>query len=173
MGRFFVWEWGPDTQKPPRGAALRFLRGGRINLERARRFERPTLTLARLCSTPELRPHPVGEAGIPIRADGCKRENEVLSPTACVFLGKSKRCRKHKGPHPKMRPCEDQMERARRFERPTLTLARLCSTPELRPLTVWCGRDTHRRGGLQEGNDVLGGKNARRRGRCPRTPAGI
>ena len=25
------------------------------------------------------------------------------------------------------------MERARRFERPTLTLARLCSTPELRP----------------------------------------
>ncbi len=26
-----------------------------------------------------------------------------------------------------------QMERARRFERPTLTLARLCSTPELRP----------------------------------------
>ena len=26
------------------------------------------------------------------------------------------------------------MERARRFERPTLTLARLCSTPELRPL---------------------------------------
>ncbi len=27
------------------------------NLERARRIERPTLTLARLCSTPELRPH--------------------------------------------------------------------------------------------------------------------
>src|SRR5579871_3082366 len=26
-------------------------------LERARRIERPTLTLARLCSTPELRPH--------------------------------------------------------------------------------------------------------------------
>ena|GEM_PF-4474596 len=26
------------------------------------------------------------------------------------------------------------MERARRFERPTPTLARLCSTPELRPL---------------------------------------
>src|SRR5689334_23623516 len=26
------------------------------NLERARRIERPTLTLARLCSTPELRP---------------------------------------------------------------------------------------------------------------------
>ena len=28
-------------------------------LERARRFERPTLTLARLCSTPELRPHQI------------------------------------------------------------------------------------------------------------------
>src|SRR6056297_2778461 len=29
---------------------------GEITMERARRFERPTLTLARLCSTPELRP---------------------------------------------------------------------------------------------------------------------
>src|SRR5215469_3364179 len=29
-------------------------------LERARRFERPTLTLARLCSTPELRPRSKG-----------------------------------------------------------------------------------------------------------------
>ena len=29
----------------------------------------------------------------------------------------------------------EKMERARRFERPTPTLARLCSTPELRPLT--------------------------------------
>lgn len=28
-----------------------------------------------------------------------------------------------------------ELERARRFERPTLTLARLCSTPELRPLS--------------------------------------
>ena len=71
MGRFFL---RLDTQKPPRRAALRFLRGGRINLERARRFERPTLTLARLCSTPELRPHPVGEGGIPIPAGGCKGE---------------------------------------------------------------------------------------------------
>lgn len=35
------------------------IRPGFLNLERARRFERPTLTLARLCSTPELRPHPV------------------------------------------------------------------------------------------------------------------
>ena len=30
--------------------------GSATNLERARRIERPTLTLARLCSTPELRP---------------------------------------------------------------------------------------------------------------------
>src|SRR5579862_4156457 len=32
-------------------------------LERARRIERPTLTLARLCSTPELRPHSKFEGG--------------------------------------------------------------------------------------------------------------
>src|SRR6476469_3251545 len=32
------------------------LLAGKVALERARRFERPTLTLARLCSTPELRP---------------------------------------------------------------------------------------------------------------------
>jgi hypothetical protein len=30
---------------------------GLIQLERAMRFELTTLTLARLCSTPELRPH--------------------------------------------------------------------------------------------------------------------
>ncbi len=36
------------------------------------------------------------------------------------------------------------MERARRFERPTPTLARLCSTPELRPLT-----DVSQRGDLR------------------------
>ena len=34
------------------------LTGFFVYLERARRFERPTLTLARLCSTPELRPLP-------------------------------------------------------------------------------------------------------------------
>ena len=74
------------TQKPPRRAALRFLRGGRINLERARRFERPTLTLARLCSTPELRPHPVGEAGIPIWVGGCKRENGASGVKLVIYL---------------------------------------------------------------------------------------
>ncbi len=34
-----------------------------VHLERARRFERPTLTLARLCSTPELRPLPMAVSG--------------------------------------------------------------------------------------------------------------
>ena len=37
-------------------------------------------------------------------------------------------------------PCGRMLERARRFERPTLTLARLCSTPELRPLP-WVRRE--------------------------------
>ena len=41
------------TRRPCVRNALIWLR----NLERARRIERPTLTLARLCSTPELRPH--------------------------------------------------------------------------------------------------------------------
>ncbi len=46
---------GPVNAKGrPVGAALQA-----TELERARRFERPTLTLARLCSTPELRPHSV------------------------------------------------------------------------------------------------------------------
>eukprot|EP00521_Asterionellopsis_glacialis_P005760 CAMPEP_0195268272 /NCGR_PEP_ID=MMETSP0706-20130129/13084_1 /TAXON_ID=33640 /ORGANISM="Asterionellopsis glacialis, Strain CCMP134" /LENGTH=49 /DNA_ID= /DNA_START= /DNA_END= /DNA_ORIENTATION= len=31
-----------------------------VLLERAKRFELSTPTLARLCSTPELRPHPMG-----------------------------------------------------------------------------------------------------------------
>src|SRR5476651_676322 len=35
----------------------------------------------------------------------------------------------------RLSPCFE-MERARRFERPTPTLARLCSTPELRPRSV-------------------------------------
>ena len=37
-------------------------------LERARRIERPTLTLARLCSTPELRPQSKWEAGYDLSA---------------------------------------------------------------------------------------------------------
>ena len=41
-------------------------------LERAKRFELSTLTLARLCSTPELRPHPFGEAEIAPVALSCK-----------------------------------------------------------------------------------------------------
>ena len=39
------------------------------------RFELTTLTLARLCSTPELRPHPLGEAELVILGDGCKGKN--------------------------------------------------------------------------------------------------
>ena len=38
------------------------------NLERARRIERPTLTLARLCSTPELRPLPWPDRQVPMGA---------------------------------------------------------------------------------------------------------
>ena len=41
-------------------------------LERAKRFELSTLTLARLCSTPELRPHPFGDAEIAPVALSCK-----------------------------------------------------------------------------------------------------
>ena len=41
-------------------------------LERAKRFELSTLTLARLCSTPELRPRPFGEAEIAPVALSCK-----------------------------------------------------------------------------------------------------
>ena len=41
-------------------------------LERAKRFELSTLTLARLCSTPELRPHPFGLAEIAPVDVSCK-----------------------------------------------------------------------------------------------------
>ena len=44
-------------------------------MERARRFERPTLTLARLCSTPELRPHPWVSREITPLLRGCKRKS--------------------------------------------------------------------------------------------------
>ena len=50
-----------------------------MKLERARRFERPTLTLARLCSTPELRPHRGPELGksAPDDAAYCPIESEM------------------------------------------------------------------------------------------------
>src|ERR1700753_1771821 len=38
----------------------------------------------------------------------------------------------------------ENLERARRIERPTLTLARLCSTPELRPQSKWRAVMTNR-----------------------------
>ena len=61
-----VPQFHPKTRKPDRPAFGRafiylFLL---YFLERARRFERPTPTLARLCSTPELRPHPWGGGGV-------------------------------------------------------------------------------------------------------------
>ena len=37
--------------------------GWALKLERAKGFEPSTPTLARLCSTPELHPHPSGQAG--------------------------------------------------------------------------------------------------------------
>ncbi len=49
-----------------------------IQLERARRFERPTLTLARLCSTPELRPHRLDMRLIVRGRGACKGENALL-----------------------------------------------------------------------------------------------
>ena len=55
------------TQKqhrPPEGGLSVFHMGYVNQLERARRFERPTLTLARLCSTPELRPRSVAWSGL-------------------------------------------------------------------------------------------------------------
>ena len=57
------------------------------------RFELTTLTLARLCSTPELRPHPVGERDVQTILSRRKRENLTISDffhaahqNACVIL---------------------------------------------------------------------------------------
>ena len=49
----------PGKQKAPRRALLKTLILLSTKLERAKRFELSTLTLARLCSTPELRPRSV------------------------------------------------------------------------------------------------------------------
>ena len=69
----------PFGLNPVRPEGLEYALARETLLERARRFERPTLTLARLCSTPELRPHPLGEAEIPIPAVPCKREIRLSS----------------------------------------------------------------------------------------------
>ncbi len=82
------------------------------------RFELTTLTLARLCSTPELRPHSVGRV-IVRGGDGRKEKNGWAEMRKAAPRG---------GLLPLVR-----LERAMRFELTTLTLARLCSTPELRP----------------------------------------
>ena len=52
-------------------------------LERAKGFEPSTLTLARLCSTPELRPHSVDGGEIVKLAPRCKRKND---PAAHLVL---------------------------------------------------------------------------------------
>ena len=61
--------------------------GRRLKLERAKGFEPSTPTLARLCSTPELHPHPSGSAGprgicrIPIAiatASSFKKQKEAM-----------------------------------------------------------------------------------------------
>ncbi len=59
---YFSKNGSPCKQKTAREAALIYCFSLR-NLERARRIERPTLTLARLCSTPELRPRSKLDAG--------------------------------------------------------------------------------------------------------------
>src|SRR6201985_3272865 len=57
--RPYCWNQSVAAQAKPQAAPLRRLQLFEFTekLERARRIERPTLTLARLCSTPELRPH--------------------------------------------------------------------------------------------------------------------
>ena len=139
------------------------------SLERAMRFELTTLTLARLCSTPELRPHSVRRVIVRLRA-GCKRDfapaaklsgtgepkifrRKIFGGGAKIFCenfraarggtcraGGRKSLAKIFGTGRKGERPPDaggrlaiQLERAMRFELTTLTLARLCSTPELRP----------------------------------------
>ena len=60
---------------PCRGISCNHMIFAEDLLERARRFERPTLTLARLCSTPELRPLPSVRADIGVWARRCKGKN--------------------------------------------------------------------------------------------------
>ncbi len=57
-----------DKRRPPKVTPFCF------QLERAMRFELTTLTLARLCSTPELRPLTNREAIYSAGFAGCKRE---------------------------------------------------------------------------------------------------
>ena len=62
---------GADVKKAPRREPFQTSHF-REELERARRFERPTLTLARLCSTPELRPLPWVRWDLGRHGPGCK-----------------------------------------------------------------------------------------------------
>ena len=65
------------------------------------------------------------------------------------------------------------LERARRIERPTLTLARLCSTPELRPQSKWeAGYDLSARRFQAGFEQVVPEKGLRPSGGLPPRPAG-
>ena len=83
-----------ETKKTaPKGGLFNLLPGsGRTKLERARRFERPTLTLARLCSTPELRPHPLVRGRYPSRRLRARGKSAVCA-IFFSFAGKGARYR--------------------------------------------------------------------------------
>lgn len=81
MGFYVVSPQGREIAGPQKKATQRRL--VLDQLERARRFERPTLTLARLCSTPELRPHPVGEA---LNSNSARRPQEKKHNSCQNFL---------------------------------------------------------------------------------------
>ena len=54
-------------------------------LERAKRFELSTLTLARLCSTPELRPHPF-RRGYLERVEGSRKAKNAGRRLFCKLM---------------------------------------------------------------------------------------
>ncbi len=56
-------------------------------MERAKRFELSTLTLARLCSTPELRPHRLDEASDINYAHYPQEENAIFDIFFAPFDG--------------------------------------------------------------------------------------
>ncbi len=82
------------------------------------------------------------------RTSQCKRQSAPRNADLC-FPHASPKSSGNRGSrwsahviHPTSSIYSEIMERARRFERPTPTLARLCSTPELRPLIQVVGGGT-------------------------------
>jgi hypothetical protein len=61
-GLALKWPDHMDASEMPKGRRLNCGPLAFYEMERAKRFELSTLTLARLCSTPELRPQPFREA---------------------------------------------------------------------------------------------------------------